>query len=263
LGGERAGYVVVLDDITQVLSGERALAWAEVAQRLAHEIKNPLTPIQLSAERLQRKLRPELTGAQAELVEKTAQTIVSQVDALKSLVDQLRDYSRLASTQMEPLDMNDLIAEVASLYGREVQLDLDLQAGHVRADRVQMRQVLHNLTKNALEAQHEQQLSATQPIKPIVISTKTLKLSDGRNGLRLRVRDHGAGFSEAMLSRVFEPYVTTKRTGSGLGLAIVRKIVEEHGAQVEVSNWMSDSSSIGGAQVSLVFPMQINPMASS
>nr|NDG59774.1 HAMP domain-containing protein [Betaproteobacteria bacterium] len=243
LGGERAGYVVVLDDVTQVLSGERALAWAEVAQRLAHEIKNPLTPIQLSAERLQRKLRPVLSGAQAELVEKTAQTIVSQVDALKSLVDQLRDYSRLASTQLESLALNDLVSEVASLYGREVQLELDLQAGYIRADRLQMRQVLHNLTKNALEAQQEHQLALAQAgdqgqdpgsgsskvhpeasplVKPILISTKALKLSDGREGLRLRVRDHGAGFSEAMLARVFEPYVTTKRTGSGLGLAIVR-----------------------------------------
>ena len=255
LGGERAGYVVVLDDITQVLSGERALAWAEVAQRLAHEIKNPLTPIQLSAERLQRKLSPELTGPQAELVEKTAQTIVSQVDALKSLVDQLRDYSRLASTQMEAISLNDLVTEIASLYGREVQLELDPQAGFVRADRLQMRQVLHNLTKNALESQQEQQLASAHSLKPVVISTKALKLADGRYGLRLRVRDYGAGFSEVMLARIFEPYVTTKRSGSGLGLAIVRKIVEEHGAQVEVSNWSSDALGVGGAQVSIVFPM--------
>ena len=278
LGGDRAGFVVVLDDVTQVLSGERALAWAEVAQRLAHEIKNPLTPIQLSAERLQRKLMPALSGAHAELVEKTAQTIVSQVDALKSLVDQLRDYSRLASSQMETLAMNELVSEVASLYGREVQLELDPQAGLVRADRVQMRQVLHNLTKNAIEAQQERQqslwLSAqpegsakpfeapdkAQPLSSIVISTRALKLSDGRKGLRLRVRDHGSGFSEAMLARVFEPYVTTKRTGSGLGLAIVRKIVEEHGAQVEVSNWLTEAKTIGGAQVSVVFPVIAGPV---
>jgi nitrogen fixation/metabolism regulation signal transduction histidine kinase len=263
LGGERAGYVVVLDDITQVLSGERALAWAEVAQRLAHEIKNPLTPIQLSAERLQRKLRPALTGPEAELVEKTAQTIVSQVDALKSLVDQLRDYSRLASTQMEAQSLNDVVSEVASLYGRDVRLELDPQGGLIRADRLQIRQVLHNLTKNALESQQERQLEGSQVLKPIVISTKALKLADGRNGLRLRVRDHGAGFSEAMLARIFEPYVTTKRSGSGLGLAIVRKIVEEHGAQVEVSNWSSDVSGIGGAQVSVVFPMAANPVLPS
>lgn len=263
LGGERAGYVVVLDDITQVLSGERALAWAEVAQRLAHEIKNPLTPIQLSAERLQRKLRPALTGPQAELVEKTTQTIVSQVDALKSLVDQLRDYSRLASTQMEAQSLNDVVGEVASLYGRDVQLELDPQGGLIRADRLQLRQVLHNLTKNALESQQERQLAGSEPLKPIVISTKALKLADGRNGLRLRVRDHGAGFTETMLARIFEPYVTTKRTGSGLGLAIVRKIVEEHGAQVEVSNWSSDVSGLGGAQVSVVFPMVANPGVAS
>jgi nitrogen fixation/metabolism regulation signal transduction histidine kinase len=156
---------------------------------------------------------------------------------------------------MEAISLNDLVTEIASLYGREVQLELDAQAGFIRADRLQMRQVLHNLTKNALESQQEQQLASAHPLKPVVISTKALKLADGRYGLRLRVRDHGAGFSEAMLARIFEPYVTTKRSGSGLGLAIVRKIVEEHGAQVEVSNWSTDPSGVGGAQVSIVFPM--------
>lgn len=258
LGPERSGYVVVLDDITSVLSGERALAWAEVAQRLAHEIKNPLTPIQLSAERLKRKLQPQLDGAQAELVDKTASTIVQQVSALKDLVDQLRDYARLASTQFEALEVNALVREVVDLYGHDVVTTLDPDVERIAADRLQMRQVLHNLVKNALEAQaggrEEGQAGGSSAAAPVVVSTQSLKRLDGRAGVRLRVRDHGPGFSQDRLARVFEPYVTTKASGSGLGLAIVRKIVEEHGARIEVSNWVDESGRCAGAQVSIVFP---------
>jgi len=293
LGPERSGFVVVLDDISSVVSGERALAWAEVAQRLAHEIKNPLTPIQLSAERLQRKLQPQLSGAQADLVERTASTIVQQVSALKALVDQLRDYARLASTQLEALQINDLVREVVGLYQQEVVAQLDPEAGQIAADRLQLRQVLHNLVKNALEA-HSARADGAGPegtgaqrrgaqgggaqggadeggaseggadeggadgdgagFAPVIVSTQSLKRADGRAGVRLRVRDHGPGFSQDMLARVFEPYVTTKASGSGLGLAIVRKIVEEHGARIEVSNWTDASGRPAGAQVSIVFP---------
>ena len=259
LGPERSGYVVVLDDISSVLSGERALAWAEVAQRLAHEIKNPLTPIQLAAERLQRKLQPQLTGSQADLVQKTANTVVQQVAALKELVDQLRDYARLASTQLEALQLNELVLEVAELYGQDVVTSLDPEVECIAADRLQMRQVLHNLVKNALEAQAEASVEAKtkgpEAAPPVVLSTQRLKRRDGRAGVRLRVRDHGPGFSEDMLARVFEPYVTTKASGSGLGLAIVRKIVEEHGARIEVSRWSDEAGVPAGAQVSIVFPI--------
>ncbi len=248
----RVGYVIVFDDITEVISAQRAVAWAEVARRLAHEIKNPLTPIQLAAERMQFKLQPKLQGSDAELLGKNAQTIVNQVAALKHLVDEFRDYARLPATQLAPMQLNPLIDDVMQLYVAAEQasrlvVHLAPDLPEVLGDRTQMRQVIHNLLKNALEA-------AEHVGDPHVeLSTELVTLADGAPAVRLSVRDNGGGFSRAMLARAFEPYVTSKAKGTGLGLAIVKKIVDEHGARIDAGNWSGPDGRTVGAQVSILF----------
>lgn len=252
LPARRVGYVIVFDDISQVISAQRAVAWAEVARRLAHEITNPLTPIQLAAERLQLKLRSKLSGPDAELLEKNSQTIVNQVGALKTMVDEFRDYARLPAARLEALVLNDLIDDVLRLYSAPevhgaIRLELASGLPPVMGDATQLRQVIHNLLKNALEA-------ADKSGGPdILVSTAPITLPDSQEAVKLVVRDNGTGFAPAVLARAFEPYVTTKPRGTGLGLAIVRKIVDEHGARIDVSNWIDAQGAVGGAQVSILF----------
>ena len=248
----RVGYVIVFDDITEVISAQRAVAWAEVARRLAHEIMNPLTPIQLAAERMQRKLADKLPTADAELLAKNSQTIVNQVAALKLMVDEFRDYARLPAAQLAPLDLNALADDVLRLYtaagGRvalHARLATDLPV--VMGDRTQLRQMIHNLIKNAVEATDR----VERP--EIELVTEAPALPDGARAIRLLVRDNGGGFAPAMLARVFEPYVTNKPRGTGLGLAIVKKIVDEHGARIDVSNCSDPSGKAIGAQISVLF----------
>ncbi|HEY0877632.1 MAG TPA: ATP-binding protein [Zeimonas sp.] len=249
----RVGYVVVFDDISEVISAQRAVAWAEVARRLAHEIKNPLTPIQLAAERTQRKLADKLPPAEAELLAKNSQTIVNQVAALKRMVDEFRDYARLPAAQLAPLDLNELIDEVLRLYaaaGGRVAIRPRLAPAlpQVLGDQTQLRQVIHNLVKNAVEATEH----VEQP--DVELLTEALALADGEVAVRLLVRDNGGGFSPTALSRVFEPYVTNKPRGTGLGLAIVKKIVDEHGARIDVANWGEAATGKPvGAQISVLF----------
>jgi len=222
------GYVLVFDDISQLLQAQRATAWAEVARRLAHEIKNPLTPIQLSAERLEMKLADKLSGPDAEVLRRGIHTIVNQVAALKSMVDDFRDYARLPAPALAQLDLNALVAEVLSLYETSpVPIARSLAAGlpPVRADAQQMRQVLHNLVQNAQDALEKREGAA--------IEVRTEAAGDR---VRLTVSDNGGGFPEAMIARIFEPYVTTKPRGTGLGLAIVKKIVDEHHGEVAIEN---------------------------
>jgi nitrogen fixation/metabolism regulation signal transduction histidine kinase len=247
------GYVVVFDDLTEVLSAQRSVAWAEVARRLAHEIKNPLTPIQLSAERLVMRLSDKLPLADAELLAKSVKTIVDQVGALNHLVDEFRDYARLPSAHLRPLDLNALIDDVLRLYAtneRRVALHCTLGKGlpALMGDAPQLRQVIHNLVRNALEATER----TAEP--SIQLSTESITLPDGSQAVRLLVRDNGGGFSPSMLARAFEPYVTTKARGTGLGLAIVRKIIDEHGARIEVGNLSAaDGAGVLGAQIALLF----------
>jgi len=222
------GYVVVFDDVTQLIAAQRATAWAEVARRLAHEIKNPLTPIQLSAERLQHKLAAKLEPADAAALERATSTIVTQVAAMKAMVDEFRDYSRLPAPTLTPLDLNRLVTDVLALYehahGRfVVELAEDLPL--VRGDASQLRQVIHNLLRNAEDALQ----GHASP--RIVIRTER----DGER-VRLSVQDNGGGFAESVMKRVFEPYVTTKPKGTGLGLAIVKKIIDEHHGTVSLEN---------------------------
>ncbi len=249
----RVGYVVVFDDISEVISAQRAVAWAEVARRLAHEIKNPLTPIQLAAERTQRKLADKLPAADAELLAKNSQTIVNQVAALKRMVDEFRDYARLPAAQLAPLELNELVDEVLRLYaaagGRaSIVARLAPSLPRVLGDATQLRQVIHNLIKNAVEATDH----VGQP--EIELLTEALELPDGDVAVRLIVRDNGGGFSSSALSRVFEPYVTNKPRGTGLGLAIVKKIVDEHDARIDVANWgETPEGKPVGAQISVLF----------
>jgi nitrogen fixation/metabolism regulation signal transduction histidine kinase len=261
LPGEPVGYVIVFDDVSGVIAAQRALAWAEVARRLAHEIKNPLTPIQLAAERMAFKLGDRLPPADAELLAKNTQTIVNQVQALKTLVDEFRDYARLPAAQLAPLQLNDLLDDLLRLYaigeaGVAIRARLAADAPVVMGDATQLRQVFHNLIKNAQEAGDKttrEAASGAAEAGPIEVSTERVALADGSPALRASVRDHGGGFAPGMLARVFEPYVTSKPRGTGLGLAIVKKIVEEHGARIDVGNWADESGRVAGAQVAILF----------
>jgi len=238
------GFVVVFDDITHLLQAERQAAWGEVARRLAHEIKNPLMPIQLSAERLQHKLSSKLEPDDAQLLQRATQTIVSQVSAMKNMVMEFSDYARAPAPNLAALDLHQLLREVLGLYeanNSPITLRLEATQAWVKGDATRMRQVIHNLLQNA---QDELQ-NVTAP--EIILST-----ADEDGSLKLSVQDNGNGFPEHLLARAFEPYVTTKAKGTGLGLAIVKKIVEEHGGSIGIANLAE-----GGTRVSVVLPLLI------
>jgi PAS domain S-box-containing protein len=240
-GGE-AGYVVVFDDISHLLQAERQAAWGEVARRLAHEIKNPLTPIQLSAERLQYKLSDKLDESGAKLLRRATDTIVSQVAAMKNMVSDFANYARGPALRLSHLDMHELIREVLGLYeANAIPITLQLQAARheVNGDATRLRQVIHNLLQNAQDALQ----GIAQP--QITLTTETRG-----SELLLHVEDIGAGFPKAVLMRAFEPYMTTKSKGTGLGLAIVKKIVEEHGGSISIEN-----SAKGGACIDIMLPL--------
>jgi nitrogen fixation/metabolism regulation signal transduction histidine kinase len=237
-----SGFVVVFDEITHLIQAQRDAAWGEVARRLAHEIKNPLTPIQLSAERLQFKLQDKLPLPDAQMLKRSTETIVNQVTALKSMVNDFSEYARAARMTPQPLNLNDLVREVLLLYesmGVKIAPRLAADLPPARGDVTLLRQVLHNLMQNALDA-----LSGVADGQIVV---RTERLDDG---VLLSVSDNGSGFSEALLSRAFEPYVTTKSKGTGLGLAIVKRIVDEHAGHVQVANVQPH-----GAAVNIVLPL--------
>ncbi len=259
-GAELPGkaWLLVFDDISEIVSAQRAQAWGEVARRLAHEIKNPLTPIQLSAERLERKLAGKVSEAEQAVVTKSVKTIVDQVDAMKRLVNEFRDYARLPAAELFPLDLNALVGEVLQLYGGStahvpVTKDIDERCPPVMGDAQQLRQVLHNLVQNAQDA--TESAGRSGPEFPVTVRTQWVEAS-GR--VRLSVLDWGTGFPEAILKRAFEPYVTTKPKGTGLGLAVVKKIADEHGGRIDLANRLADEQVIG-AQVSLSFAVENRP----
>ncbi len=286
LAGEngQGGYVVVFDDITEVISANRAMAWGEVARRLAHEIKNPLTPIQLSAERLAMKLTDKLGPTEAAMLQRSTTTIINQVGSMLRMVDDFREYARTPPAVLQQIDLNDLVGEVLTLYGwdpdegvlrhgdRSVQLNVEFAETLplVQGDATQLRQVIHNLLANAHDAIDDKlrerakvaaetpdaaQSGAVDDVPPTVdvvgVSTRlmTTRLPDGTEhaAVRLAVTDTGAGFSPRVLRRAFEPYVTTKARGTGLGLAIVKKIIDEHGGRIDLANRRD-----GGAMVSIL-----------
>ena len=241
--GLDSGFIVVFDDISDVITAQRSVAWGEVARRLAHEIKNPLTPIQLAAERMQMKLEEFLPQPQADLLRRSTTTIVNQVDAMKRMVDDFRDYARTPPAVLGALDLNDLIGEILSLYLAEDASDIihaRLAPGlpHVMGDATQLRQVIHNLLQNAQDALADRGPDAPPP--QVEISTEAIHYTgaDGLLGVavRLAIVDNGPGFAPRILARAFEPYVTSKARGTGLGLPMVKKIVDEHGGRIDVGN---------------------------
>ena len=248
--------LMVFDDISEVVSAQRSAAWSEVARRLAHEIKNPLTPIQLSAERLEHRLGPKLEGADQALLVRSVHTIVGQVQAMQRLVNEFRDYARLPAAQLAPLDLNALAQEVLALYGQAQDNGLllaELEPGlpWILGDATQLRQVIHNLVQNGLDA------VADRPDGQVELVTRSARGEDGAlRAVRLAVIDNGPGFPDKVLKRAFEPYVTTKAKGTGLGLAVVKKIADEHGARLRAANLHASDERDGpvtGARVSLSF----------
>jgi nitrogen fixation/metabolism regulation signal transduction histidine kinase len=250
-----ATRLLVFDDISEIVSAQRAQAWGEVARRLAHEIKNPLTPIQLSAERLEMKLSGKLAPPEQSMLTKSVKTIVDQVDAMKRLVNEFRDYARLPAVDLKAVDLNALVIDILHLYPAEnavvaLRSELDERCPPIRADAQQIRQVIHNLLQNAQDAS-EADASRVGRTGEVVIRTR---LAESGQRVRLTVQDSGPGFAEHILKRAFEPYVTTKAKGTGLGLAVVKKIADEHGARIELSNRVANGV-VAGAQVSLSFAL--------
>ena len=248
--------LMVFDDISEVVSAQRSAAWSEVARRLAHEIKNPLTPIQLSAERLQHKLEAKLEGTDQAMLVRSVGTIVNQVQAMKQLVNEFRDYARLPAANLKPLDLNALVNEVLTLYAsaqeaNRLSTELALDSPQIVGDATQLRQVIHNLVQNALDATSEIDGGRVR------VRTEAARNDAGElRALRLQVIDNGPGFPEKVLKRAFEPYVTTKAKGTGLGLAVVKKIVDEHGARIRITNLHGngdETQPVTGSQVSLSF----------
>ena len=245
--------LLVFEDISAIVSAQRAQAWGEVARRLAHEIKNPLTPIQLSAERLEMKLGGSLPAEQQAILSKSVRTIVDQVQAMKRLVNEFRDYARLPAAHLLPVDLNALITDILQLYEADnaivpIVAELDPECLPVLADAEQLRQIIHNLLQNAQDAQ--EQTGRCQ--QAVTIQTQWRPATQR---VRLSINDNGPGFPEHILQRAFEPYVTTKAKGTGLGLAVVKKIADEHGARISISNRVQDGE-IQGAQISILLATQ-------
>ncbi len=231
---ESAGHVLVFDDITTLIKAQRDAAWGEVARRLAHEIKNPLTPIQLAAERLRRKYLARLPAAEAKVLDRATNTIVHQVEAMKEMVNAFSDYAKPPQMRPEPVEIDRLLSDIMELYapgegGPEVAVSFGAPGALVQADPGRLRQVIHNLVKNAQEA------IAERPGGRIDMATRLREEQDCWF-VEISVEDNGPGFDEELLSHYFEPYITTKTKGTGLGLAIVKKIIEEHGGMISAHN---------------------------
>jgi nitrogen fixation/metabolism regulation signal transduction histidine kinase len=242
------GFVVVFDDVTTMAQAQRDAAWGEVARRLAHEIKNPLTPIQLSAERLQHKLSAKLNTDDANVLQRGTDTIVNQVTALKSMVNEFSEYARAPSAILSKLNINRLIKDVSALYegarddSVQIKIAYNLMPNmpDIKGDATMLRQVLHNLMQNAQDAL--KQVEAPEILVQTAFDETTIKLI---------VKDNGQGFPVDLLSHAFEPYVTTKVHGTGLGLAIVKKMIEEHFGQIKIEN-----NQTGGACITIVLPIE-------
>jgi nitrogen fixation/metabolism regulation signal transduction histidine kinase len=254
--GSPSGYVIVFDDITTLLQAQRDAAWGEVARRLAHEIKNPLTPIQLSAERLRRRYLKSADG-EGELLDRATHTIIQQVEAMKEMVNAFSEYARTPHMELTRLDMNALITEVSELYAHQerplaIKLSLAPNLPLIEADAGRMRQVLHNLLRNALEAMEHQADGCVEIVTRRVVGGEA-------DQIEIKVLDNGPGFSGEIVHQAFDPYVTSKPKGTGLGLAIVKKLVEEHGGQITARNCER-----GGAEISILIPTSVEaPVASA
>ncbi len=245
---EKKHYVIVFDDVTNLLHAQRDAAWGEVARRLAHEIKNPLTPIQLSAERIRRRLLPNLSASDTDLVERSTQTIISQVESLKKMVDDFTEYARGSLIEVSPFNLNALVNEVLDLYRTQetaivIQVILDPGLEMLHADQGRVRQVLNNLFTNAIEA--------LETVKAARLEVISERIQVGKQYFaQISVSDNGLGFPLEMIEHIFDPYVTSKSRGTGLGLAIVKKIVSDHGGHIYAENLIS-----GGARIRVMLPL--------
>ncbi len=237
-------YVIVFNDVTETVQASRETAWEEVARRMAHEIKNPLTPIQLAAERLHTKLAKQLGGTSAEFLKRCTNTIVDQVQSMQKMVDEFSQYSHSFPSELTPLEINRIVRDVCELYSpANFSLELDLDAGNppIAGDDARLRQLLHNLLKNSSEA------LAGKPEGRIRVKTRARQVPFDL--VEVSVSDNGPGFDKNLMERIFEPYVSSKIKGQGLGLAIVKKITEEHNGKIKVANLVQ-----GGALVTVTLP---------
>jgi nitrogen fixation/metabolism regulation signal transduction histidine kinase len=244
----QGGFVIVFDDISALLQAQRDAAWGEVARRLAHEIKNPLTPIQLSAERLRRRYLEQMTGEDAQVLDRATHTIVQQVEAMKAMVNAFSEYARAPDMKVTRFPFNALVTEVADLHrvqesGAQIDVELDPRIDQVEADRGRVRQILNNLIVNGAEAVEN------VPAGRVTLATRFESVGSAEYAT-ITVSDNGPGFAREVLGRAFDPYVTSKPKGTGLGLAIVKKIVEEHGGSVE-----ADNRPEGGGRVRVSLPI--------
>jgi nitrogen fixation/metabolism regulation signal transduction histidine kinase len=249
-GETPGGVIIVFDDITALLQAQRDAAWGEVARRLAHEIKNPLTPIQLSAERMRRRYIT-VGSTDLDLLDRATHTIIQQVDALKEMVDAFSQYARTPDIELSQFDLNEIISEVTELYHPQekwlsIELSLDADLPLVEADAGRIRQVLHNLFRNSIEAMEAAKDGTSAMLK---VMTRSIDV-DGEAMVQIIVTDNGPGFSTDVVHQAFEPYVTSKLKGTGLGLAIVKKIVDEHGGKISARNLDR-----GGAEISILLPV--------
>ena len=249
--GDAQGYLIVFDDVTALVSAQRTEAWGEVARRLAHEIKNPLTPIQLAAERVEMKIGAKLEGRDKEILERATKTIVNQVTAMKQMVNDFRLYAKIGAPHYDKFDLKAFVEEVVKFYqAAGVHIDLFLQPGipPIEADQNQLRQVFHNLLSNSMEAVPDKD--------KLVVSIRASVVTDEAGdveGVELDVSDNGPGFTDQILEHAFEPYVTTKSSGTGLGLATIKKIAEEHGAMAAAENRKDADGNVCGARLIFVF----------
>ncbi|NNF51591.1 MAG: HAMP domain-containing protein [Gammaproteobacteria bacterium] len=246
--GKPSGFVIVFDDITALMQAQRDAAWGEVARRLAHEIKNPLTPIQLSAERMRHRFMKKMDSEDARVLERSTHTIIHQVEAMKDMVNAFSEYARAPDVDLTRFDLNHLVHEVADLYRAQrtsvgIKLDLDPKIEMLEADRGRIRQIMHNLIRNSLDALEG------QPAGCIDISTRLAEENE-HHFVDIFVEDNGPGIQLDIVEQVFDPYVTSKPKGTGLGLAIVKKLVEEHGGRI-----YADNRDTGGARISIRLPL--------
>jgi nitrogen fixation/metabolism regulation signal transduction histidine kinase len=250
------GYVIVFDDITELARAQRDAAWGEVAKRLAHEIRNPLMPIQLSAERLAFKLSHKLESADAAMLTRSTRTIVKQVEALTGMVDAFRKYAKAPMANLARISLTNLIKEIMVLYEDQSMMTLALidHPLYIQGDENLLRQVFHNVLQNAQDSLNE----VENPF--VLIESRVFQESpDSPKSIRVSIKDNGQGFDENILAQAFEPYVTTKLKGTGLGLAMVKKIMEEHDGNVTLENWVAvlpnSEVSKTGAVVTLSWPL--------
>ena len=264
--GTQTGSVLVFDDVTALMKAQRATAWGEVARRLAHEIKNPLTPIRLSADRLAWKLHAKLTEEKdLQLLQRTTNTIIEHVDTLRQMVNDFREYARTPAASLVPLNLNEFMETVLQLYhdaGHAISFVPGEGLPEIDADPAQLRQVFHNLISNSLEAVTEGELVR------ISIRTEALESqyhAGAIGAVKLSIEDNGPGFTDKILNAAFDPYVTTKPTGTGLGLPIVKKILDDHGAAIKLKNRSNEETGeILGASVEIVFKvsrLEHNPIS--